>query len=53
LLKTRIKERAPHNTITCPSLRKIAEEFGVSYKKAGKAADELKVKIKNCDLGCF
>jgi hypothetical protein len=34
-------------------LRKIAEELGVSYKKAGEAANELHIKIKNCDLGCF
>jgi LAO/AO transport system kinase len=41
------------NTIPCPVLRKIAEELDVPYKEAGEAANEMKIKIKNCDLGCF
>ncbi|MBI5409596.1 MAG: hypothetical protein HZA14_09555 [Nitrospirae bacterium] len=53
LLKSRITEAAAGGKITCSRLRKIAEETGVSYNAAGKAADELNIKIKNCDLGCF
>lgn len=53
LIKARIQEKAAEKTISCPVLRKIAEELGVSYKKAGDAANELHIKIKNCDLGCF
>lgn len=53
LIKARVQEKASEKTISCPVLRKIAEELGVSYKKAGEAANELKIKIKNCDLGCF
>lgn len=53
LIKARVQEKAIEKTISCPVLRKIAEELGVSYKKAGEAANELKIKIKNCDLGCF
>jgi len=52
-IKTRIKDIAADGKISCPALREIAEEMGITYKKAGKAADELKIKIKNCDLGCF
>lgn len=39
--------------ITCPVLRKFAEDTGIPYKVAGAAADEAGVKVKNCDLGCF
>ncbi len=53
LIKVRIKEKASGNKISCPVLRKIAEELSVSYREAGQAADELKIKIKDCDLGCF
>lgn len=53
LIETRIQERAVDNRITCPVLRKIAEELGVSYKIAGETANRLKIKVKNCDLGCF
>ncbi|MBI5195230.1 MAG: hypothetical protein HZA10_02790 [Nitrospirae bacterium] len=48
-----IKKKVKGGIITCASLRKIAEEAGISYKEAGNAADELKIKIRNCDLGCF
>lgn len=53
LIKDKIRKIAVNNRISCPALRKLADECGVSYKYAGKAADDLKIKIKNCDLGCF
>lgn len=52
-IKGRIKKSTVAGRISCPVLRKIAEESGVTYKEAGKMANELKIKIKNCDLGCF
>lgn len=39
--------------ITCPVLRRLAEDAGVAYKVAGAAADAAGVRVKNCDLGCF
>ena len=53
LIKSRIKEKTVDGKISCPVLRRIAEEAGASYKEAGETANEMKVKIKNCDLGCF
>lgn len=53
LIKTRIKKIAVNGKISCPALRRTAEELRVSYKEAGQIANELKTKIKNCDLGCF
>ena len=53
LLEEQILKSAGDGKITCALLRKIAEEQSVSYKLAGKTADKLKIKIKNCDLGCF
>ena len=52
-LETRIKKAASNGIITCAALREIAEEMNVSYGEAGKAADNLKIKVRNCDLGCF
>lgn len=52
-LEATIKKAASNGIITCAALRKIAEESGASYGDAGKAADNLKIKIRNCDLGCF
>ncbi len=48
-----VREKAVDGRITCPVLRKAAEDMGVSYKEAGAAADEADVKIVNCALGCF
>ncbi|MHB1342604.1 MAG: hypothetical protein ACYC77_08440 [Coriobacteriia bacterium] len=45
--------KAVEGRITCPVLRKLAEDNGVAYKVAGTAADMAGVKVKNCDLGCF
>jgi LAO/AO transport system kinase len=48
-----LKTRSAEGKITCSDARKIAEELGVPYKEVGKTANELKIKIKNCELGCF
>ncbi|MCC6347105.1 MAG: hypothetical protein IT388_07970 [Nitrospirales bacterium] len=48
-----LKERAVDSVISCARAREIAEELGVPYRDVGKAADTLKIKIKNCELGCF
>jgi hypothetical protein len=48
-----IKKRATGGKLNCAIARKIAEELGVSYKDVGKAADDLQIKITNCQLGCF
>jgi len=52
-LEDRIIKAATEGRIPCALLRKIAEETKTTYKIAGKTADELKIKINNCDLGCF
>jgi hypothetical protein len=48
-----IKTKAVDGKVTCPVLRKFAEDQGVEYKVAGAAADAAGVRVKNCDLGCF
>jgi hypothetical protein len=49
-----VKAKADENgKITCPVLRKFAEEQGVPNKVAGAAADLAGVRVHNCDLGCF
>jgi hypothetical protein len=52
-IKESIKQKAFNNRLPCPVARKIAEELSVSFKDVGRAADELKVKITGCELGCF
>jgi DNA-binding transcriptional regulator YhcF (GntR family) len=52
-MKAAILAKAVDGKITCPVLRKFAEDSGVNYKVAGTAADMAGVHVHNCDLGCF
>jgi molybdopterin-guanine dinucleotide biosynthesis protein len=48
-----LKAAAKRDRISCHHARKIAEELKVPYRHVGQAADELKIKIFQCELGCF
>lgn len=48
-----LTERADGGRITCSAARSIAEELGVAYSLVGAVANELKIKVKSCELGCF
>lgn len=48
-----VKEAAPEGWINCADARKLAGKLGVELAVIGKACDELNIKIKNCQLGCF
>ena len=48
-----IKEKARDGKIPCAMCFKIAEDFGISNKEMGKILNEMKVKISQCQLGCF
>ena len=52
-LKAAIVAKAVDGRVTCPVLRKFAEDNGINYKVAGAAADMADVRLHNCDLGCF
>lgn len=48
-----VKAKAHDGKVTCPVLRKLAEDNDIPYKAAGAAADSVGIKVQNCDLGCF
>lgn len=48
-----VKNAAPDGRISCVAAHGLAEKLGVEILMIGKAADELKIKINNCQLGCF
>ncbi|MCW2276631.1 hypothetical protein [Heliophilum fasciatum] len=52
-IKQRLLERAANGHIDCAGARALAEELQVSYRSIGQAANELKIKIAHCELGCF
>jgi hypothetical protein len=48
-----LRARAEDGRIPCGVALKLAEELGVSPQEVGRAANELKIKVMNCSLGCF
>ena len=48
-----VKMEAKEGRLSCNRARKLAEELKVPYKAVGDAANELKIRIKSCELGCF
>lgn len=50
---TRIRAAAPEGKIPCPEAFRLAEELGISRKELGDLLNELKIKINQCQLGCF
>lgn len=52
-IEEEIKNYAVNGRIACPIARKIAEKLSVPYRDVGRVADELKIKITSCELGCF
>lgn len=53
LIEKLLKERSNDGKITCADARKIAEELNVPYIEVGRVANEFKIKIRKCELGCF
>lgn len=52
-MKEAVLAKAVDGKVTCPVLRKLAEDWNVPNKVAGAAADLAGVRVHNCDLGCF
>ncbi len=52
-LEAEIRSRVKENKITCPEMFVIAEKLNLTRREVGDAANRLKIKIHNCQLGCF
>jgi len=52
-VKEELVKKAVEGRVNCHEARKLAEDLGVTYAEVGRAANELKLKITNCELGCF
>ena len=52
-VKTRIKAAAPEGKMPCAAAFRLAEELGISRKELGNLLNELRIKIIQCQLGCF
>jgi hypothetical protein len=52
-VKTRIRAAAPEGKIACAAAFRLAEELGITRKELGSLLNELRIKIIQCQLGCF
>lgn len=49
----KVQEKAKDGKLACRVAFQIAEELGVPPRQVGTTANELKIKIAGCQLGCF
>jgi hypothetical protein len=52
-LIAKIKAAAPEGMISCAAAMRLAEELVISRQQMGELLNELRIKIKHCQLGCF
>ena len=52
-LKEEMLKKAVNGRLSCAAAREVAEKLSLPYKEVGIAANELGIKIKDCQLGCF
>ncbi len=52
-IAAKIREAAKEGKITCAMAQKIAIENKVSMKRVGDLLNQMKIKIAQCQLGCF
>jgi len=49
----KVKAHSKDGKIACMQVFKISEEENISKKDLGEMLNELKIKVANCQLGCF
>ncbi len=52
-IAAKIREAAKEGKITCAMAQKIAIENKVPMKQVGDLLNQMKIKIAQCQLGCF
>jgi len=52
-LEDRLKALAKDNKISCAQAQQFARENNIAMNKMKSFLDVVKLKVKNCQLGCF
>ncbi|MGD0625014.1 MAG: hypothetical protein ABSB32_09885 [Thermodesulfobacteriota bacterium] len=52
-IAAQLKEAAREGKITCAMAQKIANENKIPMKQVGEILNQMKIKIIQCQLGCF
>lgn len=48
-----VKEISKEGVLRCEDAHRLHREKGIPLAEIGRMADELGIKIKSCQLGCF
>ena len=48
-----LRNASEDEKIPCAKVFQVAEEFKIPKKKAGDILNELGIRVKQCQLGCF
>jgi uncharacterized radical SAM superfamily protein len=52
-IAAKLKEAAKEGKISCVLAQKIASENKIPMKQVGNLLNKMKIKIAQCQLGCF
>jgi len=52
-LRDKIRAAAPEGKIPCAAAFRLAEDLKISRKELGDLLNDLRIKIIQCQLGCF
>jgi hypothetical protein len=52
-IKEAVEQAATGGVLTCHDARALAERLGVEYSLVGQTCNEMGVKVRACELGCF
>jgi hypothetical protein len=52
-IKEALLQTAADGRISCHAARELAARLEVPIGAVGEACNQLKIKIKSCELGCF
>ena len=52
-IRETLQRAAEDGKIPCAKAFQIAEEFKITKKKVGEILNDLGIRIKQCQLGCF
>jgi len=53
VLQDAVRKAAVENRLTCERAHELGKELDVSLQEIGAVCNELNIRIKECQLGCF
>ena len=52
-LQEAVRKAAVEDRLTCEKAHELGKELDVSLREIGAVCNELNIRIKTCQLGCF